>query len=261
MTGKNTPVSSLEKVVYGCKIIGRNNILFVVPHADLHEMRATQVVGVTCFHKATNAVVNTALPRSFINCNDVREIQGKNDSRALSFMDDVFRNTEGLLLRGSEPVYVIFVHCCPRVFEKERTLWRWEHGTLKKLLAGEKRPYAIDIGAGLCELPIQKKNNFQDYLAARYPLAAAVRKRMKNLGGQTCDRQVVSSLQLLLEKQGIPATVGLEWPAARLDNMVQAVKQRFSQAQILQLELVPDTLTEQQLNEAFFAIVDELITE
>ena len=225
---------------YGSIMLGSNNRIFIVPHGFNHEESgAHEAVALVAMETSSFAILNSAIPRSQINLNDYQSIEESKSKQAKQFLEDLIFLV-GQVRDQQEKVTVFFVHCCPEVYSAKRTLFKRDlSGKLVTAERGAKRPYVVDMGAGIVEVESSLLDDEpqEEFLARKYPLAKDFRRRLfENAGELTCSREQVYRLQNSLLSQGIQATVGLEWPASRKTNLTQVVREIFPTVEVIQLE-------------------------
>lgn len=230
---------------YGSVILGRGQVMFIVPHGyNGDEKGVHELVSEVCVKTSTSAILNTKIPRKQINLNNFSSIQKAESKVAWAFFDDATRLVNEISDCDSQS-FVFSVHLCPRVFIKNRLLYLWgdKQNSFIMMFAGDVRPYQIDLGAGVIEVFSARARDELTVgnLEKLFWPVSQVRTDMKNTGWVICDRRELLNIKRELQAADIKVTVGLEWPAGCRDNLLQRLYEIVPVSNYVQLECVAET--------------------
>jgi len=233
---------------YGGVILGRGNVMFIVPHGyNGDEKGIHELIGEVCFKTSSSAVVNAKVPRKEINLNNLYSIERAELSIGREFFADCARLISEVA-DSDKQTFVFSAHLCPRVFTKDRLLYLAGENPSSFLLmkTGEPRPYQIDLGAGVIETASARNrvDLTEADLEKIFLPVTQVRPDIKNPGRVICERRDLLKIKRSFQAAGFDVTVGLEWPAGCRYNLLQALHEMLPAVNFIQLECVAESAEE-----------------
>jgi hypothetical protein len=181
--------------------------------------------------------------REEVDLNSSAQIINRKVSSGLEFFADIITAVERALKRADGECFVFFVHNAPEQFNgKSRTFPRAVENETREFIAGEPRPYQLDIGAGVTWIkPKYDGLNTGDLFAAidagerASSLESWIRPARevwpeRGTGGvPTFPRDHLLHLVYIVREMDLAwkVEIGREFAAQRATNMTQTIFRRF----------------------------------
>jgi hypothetical protein len=226
------PLNELDYVLgegsYGKYVVGKSKYIIVAPHAAGDDLYTGEIAESVAKHLNGSALINTKVGKGDADYNHTKDLEGT----------DFLKDLEGLITRVKGSCYVITIHGSSDKVPRSKQLYN--DAKEEYIDKDEIRPWEIDIGCGLTE---SRKNGIQiPSPGFSYPSEQDLEKFLilaRNVipaYGRGVRRAPRAFVYQLREELPYNATIGREWAAQNVNNLVQYFKGR-SDVGSLQLEL------------------------